>query len=196
VPFEPRIFGEWPADERSQPRAGRFAPGARFPAPARPAEAARDGASGARSDDDVLPDDLAEVAQQLVDESRLLGEKYPAGSTACDLESVRAAANRRPGRFARLRLAAAAAAAVIGLSMAVEIAYRAGRESGDSGTATGSVVAVHPGDQPTASPSAADSVRGAVVPVSLPAAVFSNLSGAEQEGVLDLMKDVALRVEI
>ncbi|MBI1899670.1 MAG: hypothetical protein HYS13_00980 [Planctomycetia bacterium] len=148
--------------------------------------------------EDQLPDDLAELAQQLGDASRLLCEKYPASAPQRAVESVRAAARRRPGRFARLRIAAAAAAVVIGLSMAVEVAYRAGRNSGESGTPVAPAVAAHT-NHSTGSPGASavdDTVQGAVVPVSLPAAVFSNLSGAEQEGVLDLMKDVPLRVEI
>ena len=192
MPFEPRIFGEWPAGDGDKLRPDRFALRARFSAPSpQPPDATADA-----TNEDHWPDDLAELAQQLGDEARLLGEKYPASAAACEMESARAAAMRQPGRFARLRFAAAAAAVVVGLSMAVEIAYRAGGNGGDPGSPVGPAVVAQTGNDDVSPLAAGDSVQGAVVPVSLPAAVFSNLSGAEQEGVLDLMKDVRLRVEI
>jgi len=134
-------------------------------------------------DDADLPADLAEAALQLSADAQWLSSVYPAahGEVVPAAPFVTSQPAVRPRRTYRW-----AAAAVVLLALGVgAVAYRA--NTGDVPREINVAQVTEP---------AAVSREPAADPVVMPAVVFGELSGAEQEAVLDLLEGQASRLSI
>lgn len=128
-----------------------------------------------------LPADLAELAEQLACESRLLAERYPARSTS-DVELPAAQATKASRRLLPVvGIAGSVAAAMTGWLV---VRPTVPEELPAPVVSQVRVSWSHGSESATAS----DESSPAVVPADL----FRTLSGAEQEAVLDLVEEHSL----
>lgn len=147
--------------------------------------------------DAELPDDLAELASQLGDEARSLSSLYPCAIPTASPQRVVAqrAPWVRPRAWVR-PLAAIAAAAVV---IAVALPYMASQPRRLPPPPRNTSASMHV-SRPEAPRPSTETVKPTVTNVALPAVIFSSLSGAEQEGILDLLEsqphDPNARIEI